>query len=115
MAKGKEKHQARLDAIGLLGKDLARRARRKCELCEQGGELRPHDLAPDDVPSLESLALLCERCRELATGGEQDPRTLRFLETAMWSEQAHVATLARSLLGAMDVGWARDALELIVE
>ena len=113
VAKGKEKHQARLQAIQLLGKDLARRARRKCELCETAGELRTHDLAPDDEPALGSVVLLCERCRELAAGQAQDARTLRFLEGAVWNEEPAVAGLARTLLGDVDADWARDTLEML--
>ena len=37
MAKGLLKHQERKSALSLLGKDLARRARSKCELCEASG------------------------------------------------------------------------------
>ena len=113
MARGLEQHKARQEAIGLLGKDLARRARRVCELCEEKGELRPVDRAPDDEPSLETLVLLCSRCRELAGGAVHDPRTLHFLETAVWSEVAVVAALARELLAQVDAQWAREALSLL--
>jgi protein PhnA len=113
MAKGREKHQARLDAIQFFGKDLARRAKRKCELCEAGEDLRPYDTAPDGEPSLESLALLCERCRAVVDGREDDPRTLRFLEGAVWNETPVVAALAKRMLSELDVEWARDTLDML--
>lgn len=113
MARGRDKHQARLDAINLLGKDLARRAKRKCELCEEADELRPYDTAPDDEPELDTLILMCARCRNIAGGAEADPRTLRFLETAVWNEHAHIAAKARELLSAVDAQWARDTLDML--
>lgn len=113
MASGKQKHQDRLDAIALQGKDLARRARRTCELCEDRGELRPYDLDPEAEPSLDTLVLLCVRCREVADGRVDDPRTLRFMETAIWSEVEPVAGLARRLIQRVDADWARQAYDLV--
>ena len=111
MAKGKQKHQARLDAINLLGKDLARRASQRCELCEGKEDLRPYDTAPDDEPSFDTIALFCSRCRGLAAGEEADEATLRFLENAIWSDIPAVGATAVRLLKTVDAGWARSALE----
>lgn len=113
MAKGREKHQARLDAVGLLGKDLARRAARNCELCGGKGDLRPYDTAPDEEPSMDTLALLCERCRAIAGGRDDPPETLRFLEEAIWSSYGGVAKTAQAVLKRVDAGWARAALEMM--
>ena len=113
VAKGKEKHQARQEAIQLLGKDLARRARSKCELCESSDDLRAWDTAPDAEPTLETLLLACERCRALFEGRVDDPKTLRFLETAIWSNVPPVAQSAREAIKRVDSDWARHALELI--
>ncbi len=113
MAKGHQKHQARLDAINFHGKDLARRAKRKCELCEDNDDLRIYDTKPDEEPELETLVLLCARCRKFADGHDPDPRTLRFLEGAVWNEQTHIATLARQLLARVDAQWARDTLDML--
>jgi hypothetical protein len=113
MAKGLEKHQARHDAINLCGKDLARRAKRKCELCESGDDLRPYDTDPNQEPSLETLVLLCERCRAVADGRVDDPRTLRFLEGTVWAEEVVVATLARAILSSVDSDWARQTMDML--
>ncbi len=113
MARGYDKHQERIEDINLLGKDLARRAKRRCELCEGDGCLRPHDTAPDDEPTLDTLALLCARCREVATGGRHDERELRFLEGAVWHELPVIASLAKQLLADVDADWARDTLEML--
>ena len=112
MARGYDKHRERLDEIGRLGKNLARRAKRKCELCEATDDLRPHDLDPDSEPTLDTLVLLCERCRAVADGRRDDPRTLRFLEGAVWSEVPAAAGLARTLVAEVDADWARNTLEL---
>lgn len=113
MAKGREKHQARLDEIQLLGKDLARRASQKCELCEGKDDLRAYDTAPDDPPTLDTIALLCARCRGLAEGKKAPAETLRFLESAIWSPYPGVAKTAREALAKVDADWARMALEML--
>lgn len=113
MAKGRQKHQARLDAISLWGKDLARRAKRKCELCEGNEDLRPYDGDEDAEPGLETLVLACERCRAVLGGRNDDERTLRFLETAIWNEEPMVAKLAKDMLSGVDADWARAALDMV--
>ena len=110
MAKGRDQHQARIEAISLFGKDLARRASRKCELCKGSGDLRPYDTAPDAEPSFASLALFCERCRGLADGGKTATDGLRFLEEAVWSDIPAVGDTARTIIGRVDADWARATL-----
>lgn len=113
VARGLDRHRARLDAVASFGKDLARRAQRKCELCEESDDLRPHDTEPDEEPSLDTLLLLCQRCREVIGGRKDDARTLRFLEGAVWSEEPLVAATARAMLAHVDADWARNTLEMI--
>jgi len=113
MARGLDKHKERLAAIAFWGKDLARRAGRKCELCESADELRPFDLEVDAEPALETLVLACDRCREVLGGQSPDPRTLRFLEGVVWSDLQPVAEAARRMLTGVDADWARDALEAV--
>lgn len=113
MAKGRQKHKARLDAISFQGKDLARRAKRKCEFCEGKGDLRAVDGDESEEPSLETLALACERCRAVFDGRKDDERTLRFLETAIWNEEPVIARLAKKMLSDVNADWAREALEMV--
>lgn len=113
MAKGKAKHQERLDAIQAFGKDLARRARSKCELCESSDDLRIFDADAEADPDLDTLLLACVRCRALFEGRIGDPKELRFLETAIWSEVSPVASMAREVIKRVDSDWARHALELV--
>lgn len=113
MAKGKEKHEARLREISLLGKDLARRAKQKCELCAGKGDLRPHDTAPDAAPTLDTIALFCADCRARAGGRDDAEAELRFLENAIWSDVPAVSGTARAILERVDAGWARAALDML--
>jgi protein PhnA len=112
-SKGRDKHEARQAEVAGLGKELARRARSRCELCEGREGVRTHDTAPEDTPTLDTLVLLCDRCRRFADGEAQDPRTLRFLETAVWSEVPVAQALARRLLDGVDADWARDTREML--
>ena len=113
MTKGRQKHQARLDEIQFWGKDLARRAKRKCELCEGDTDLRIYDGDPDAEPGLATLILACERCRAILDGRSDDERTLRFLETAIWNEEPVIARLAKRMLAEVDAAWAREALDMV--
>lgn len=113
MAKGRQKHQARLDAIQLQGKDLARRAKRKCEFCEGDNDLRIFDGDADAEPALETLVLACARCRGALEGQKEDERTMRFLETAIWNEEPVIARLAKEMLGRVDADWARAAMDMV--
>ena len=113
MAKSLERHRAHVAEINRLGKDLARRASRRCEWCEGRDELRTFDAVPDGEPTLETLALLCERCREVARGRKDDPRTLRFLEGAIWSEVPAIRDPAIAVVKALECAWAREALETL--
>lgn len=110
MARRKDQHDARKAAVAALGKGLSRRARSRCELCGEGGTLRVVEVSGGpDTPDEDWALLLCDRCRE--ADPRDDPATLRFLETAMWSELAPVQVMAVRRLRGLDVGWAREALD----
>ena len=113
MAKGRERIEARRQSIALLGKSLARRASRRCELCDATESLHPYDLAPKEEPSLETLLLLCPRCQRLVDGENQDPRTLRFLEGTIWSEVEPISSASKTVLRTIDSEWARETLEMV--
>jgi len=112
LSKGREKIEARKQAIAFFGKALARRASKRCELCETGGSLTPYDTRPKDEPELEHLLLLCDRCHKMMTGSIGDPREYRFLESAVWSETLVVSETAKACLRQVDADWARDTLDM---
>jgi protein PhnA len=112
LAKGLQKHRARLDAINLMGKDLARRAGRACELCEERNDCRAYDLEPEKTPEMDHLILLCSGCRELMDRPGQRPADhMRFVANQCWSDVVPVQTAVRRLLEPLSEDWAREALD----
>lgn len=117
MATRRELHEARRTAVAALGKELTRRARSRCELCEASSGLQVVEVPPvEEDPSVDAAILACPRCRELVEGGKLPRETdaLRFLEGAAWSEVQPVQLAAVRLLRRLDaagVSWAREALD----
>ncbi|MFT3991299.1 MAG: hypothetical protein QM680_07800 [Luteolibacter sp.] len=116
MAKGLEKHQARLEALQLLGKDLARRAKSKCELTGASGvPLRAYEIPPVSTePDLERTLLLCEAVHAVL----EKPSTLagrqwQVLAEAVWSEFPAVQVVSWRMLQqlAKKEDWAREVLD----
>lgn len=118
MARGLINHQERIDKIALLGKDLTRRAKSKCELCEgTEGKLTPYEVEPlPQEPTTERAILICGTCRENIDKSQFDPNRWRFLESVAWSElppvQATAIRVCRKL-SAMGTGWAQELLETV--
>ena len=112
MAKGREKHQAYQDALNLLGKDLARRAGRRCELSEVPGTLVIHDMEGAKVaPDMAHVLLVSPVMKESLDGGPIDETAVRCLENAVWSPLPVVRRAAVLLLERIDAPWANDAVE----
>jgi protein PhnA len=109
-----EKHQERLQALSMLGKDLARRARSRCELCEATGvkfctrEVEPIPAEPD----LDHCLLICGECdQQMNRKGAPDEKYWRCLETAAWKELPVVQVTAVRILRAIDVSWSEQLLD----
>lgn len=117
MAKGYETHQERLAVLSSFGKDLARRAKSRCELCEAPGvKLSIYEVPPvPREPDPAACALLCGECLEQADNPKRFAagERWRFLTRSLWSEVPAVQVLSLRLLrrqaGSQD--WAREALE----
>jgi protein PhnA len=117
MAKGKEKHEERQAALELLGKDLARRARSRCEVCEASGvPLRAYEVPPPPAePEMDRCALICHSCEKALenTRLELKDGEWRCLGNTLWSDvpavQVAVVRLLRRLAPRTD--WARELLE----
>ena len=116
MAKGYDEYQERQAAVNMLGKELARRSRSHCELCDARGvplsvfEVPP---APTD-PAAEAALFLCQECRSQLDNPRQfDATRWRFLTERVWSELPAAQVLAVRLLRRLsdDEGWAAAALE----
>ena len=118
MATGYDRHRARMNALSLLGKGLARRANSKCELCEdRERSLTPFEVPPvPDEPQMDRAAILCSDCIKIVQGGPTRPEDWRCLESVMWSEIPPVQVLAVRLLTRFAVTgsqWCQDALDSV--
>jgi len=111
MAKGYQGNKERLDEIGSFGKSIGKRAGFKCEWCDKKDGLQVWDYKPDSSPSMETLALLCGQCRDLAGGKKVDARELHSIRDALWSDIPAVAVGAAKVLVQCKESWVRDAIE----
>ncbi len=117
MAKGKAEYEARQSALNLLGKDLARRAKSKCELCEEGGKaLSVAEVPPaPKVPDIDCCVMICEDC----SAAVSDPKRFRagenwrVLTKTVWSDIPAVQVLAVRLMKRQSdsQSWAGEALD----
>jgi hypothetical protein len=111
MAKGYQANKDRQEAISTFGKAIGKRAGFACEWCGDKEELRVWDRRPDREPAMESLALLCGRCRTLADGRNADLNELRAIRNALWSDVPAVAEGAALVLARCREPWVREAIE----
>lgn len=116
MGKGYETHQARVAALQAIGKDLARRAKSKCELTGVAGvSLRPYEVPPvAGDPELERTLLLSEACHEVLENPKRlAGREWQCLAEVVWSEMPAVQVVAWRMLNrlARREDWAREVIE----
>ena len=116
MGKGYETHQARVLALQGLGKDLARRAKSKCELTGAAGvSLRPYEVPPvADEPDIERTLLISEACHEVLEYPQRlKGREWQCLAEVVWSEMPAVQVVAWRMLHhlAKSEDWAREVIE----
>ena len=111
MAKGHQANKERLDEISMFGKSIGKRASFKCEWCEGKEDLRIWDYQPDKTPDMDSLAMLCKTCRDLADGRKAGSDELRSIRNALWSNIPAVAEGAATALSQCNESWVRDAIE----
>jgi protein PhnA len=116
MAKGYELHQARMMALQGIGKDLARRAKSKCEITGAAGvPLRPYEVPPvGEDPELDRTLLISNECHEMLENPRRlAGRTWQGLAEAVWSEMPAVQVVAWRMLSelAKREDWAREVVE----
>lgn len=111
MAKGYQGNKERLEEISGFGKSVGKRAGFKCEWCESKDDLRVWDYQPDLPPAMDTLALLCRRCREWGEGRKADPNELRSIRNALWSNIPAVAEGAARVMAKCKETWVREAIE----
>jgi hypothetical protein len=111
MAKGYQANKARMETISTFGKAVGKRSGFRCEWCESRDDLRLWDYKPDLPPDMETLAMLCGHCRELADGKRADPNELRSIRNALWSDIPAVAEGAARVLAQCNESWVKEAIE----
>jgi hypothetical protein len=111
MAKGYQANKERREAVSLFGKEIGKRAGFKCEWCGSKEDLRLWDYRPEREPEMDTLALLCGRCRDLADGRKPDLNELRSIRDALWSDVPAVAEGAARVAASCKEPWVREAIE----
>jgi len=115
MAKGRDKYEARRQALLKLGTPLSRRSGSRCELCSAAGtSLRPTEVAPEaSEPSYERCILICDRCHHAVVGGQAEAREWRFLEEVAWTDLVPLQVTAVRMLRRFsnEASWASALLE----
>lgn len=115
MAKGFDQHQERKNIVSGFGKDLVRRAKSKCELCEaQGVKLHVFELPPVKEPDYDRCLLLCDKCIEILGNLKKvNENDVRFLTGAIWSETPIVQGTALQMVRVLSerFPWCADLLE----
>jgi protein PhnA len=103
--------------LSRFAKDLVRRSRSKCELCDKGGvKLEVYELLPiGDDPYVEGCVFICESCfKQITQPRKMVPSYWRCLNNALWSEVPAVQVLSVRMLrrlAAAKQHWAEELLE----
>jgi len=116
MAKGYELHQARMMALQGMGKDLARRAKSKCEITGKAGvSLWPYEVPPvGEEPDIDRTLLISEECHEMLDHPDRlAGREWQILAESVWSDMPAVQVVSWRMLNelAKREDWAREVLE----
>ena len=111
MSKGYLANKERLNEISSFGKAVGKRAGFKCEWCESKDDLRVWDYLPDADPSMDSLALLCGKCRDWTEGKRFEANELHAIRNALWSDVPAVAEGAARIMAGCKESWVREAIE----
>jgi len=104
-------YQEHQDAVSLFGKSIGKRAGFHCEWCSGTDGLKLWEYRPDQEPSPDNLALLCDSCRSLSNAKSPDPRQLRSIRNALWSDVPAISEGAAVVLARCRESWAREAIE----
>ncbi|MGJ8673648.1 phnA protein [Rubritalea sp.] len=117
MAKGYDTNQARLQALSLFGKDLARRAKSKCELSgESGVSLKTYEIEPTaSEPDYDKCLLVSEAVLDQLKHPKsiQSKQWRGVLAELIWSELPAQQVMAYRLLEfiAKNESWAQDVID----
>lgn len=101
MANKKKNYKENLSRVGDFGKDLTRRSKAKCELCNAGKvHLTIFEVPPvPKEPTFDKCIFICDHCLNIINNIDNlKENDLRFLEGACWSETLIVKATAIAML-----------------
>ena len=107
----------RQNMLSRFAKDLVRRSRSRCELCEKSGvKLEVHEVPPlEEEPYVDGCVFICEGChRQVDDPRKMVPAQWRCLNNTLYSELPAVQVTAFRLLkhlAARNEHWAAELLE----
>lgn len=110
MTKVNQAKKVRQETISVFGKSVGKRAGFQCEWCGCKEDLRLWDYKPEIMPNMETLALLCGRCHDLAKGKHAGSEELRRLRNALWNNTPSVAEGVARVLARCPENWVRSAI-----
>jgi len=110
MAKGYQAKKVRQETISVFGKSVGKRAGFQCEWCGSKEDLRLWDYKPEIAPNMETLALLCGRCHDLANGRHAESEELHHLRNALWNNIPSVSEGVARVLARCPEKWVRTAI-----
>lgn len=114
MSQAHARHKAHKEELQRMGKDLARRSKSLCELCDASTSLSAYEVPPEpEAPALESTLFLCDTCiQQIEKPDTIDPNHWYSLQEKVWSEHAVVQVMAWRMLQHLKTEtWAQDLLD----
>lgn len=116
MARGYDSDRERKSKVSFFGKDLARRAKSSCELCEVTGEkLEVFEVPPiSEEPDFDRCILICSSCKKLLENIDKaNENDVRFFNNTIWSEVDMVKAVSIAALRKLEKKhpWASDIMD----
>ncbi len=116
MARGYDNDRERKAKVSFFGKDLARRSKSCCELCEASGEkLEVFEVPPvPEEPDYDRCIFICSSCKSLLENIDKaNENDVRFLNNSIWSEVEMVKAVSVVALRKLESKhpWALDILD----
>jgi len=106
----------RQNMLSRFAKELVRRSRSRCELCEKSGtKLEVYELPPlEEEPYADGCVFICEECQKQVENPKKTiPSHWRCLNNSLWSEVPAVQVVSFRMLRrlAPTERWAEELLE----
>jgi protein PhnA len=107
----------RQNMLSRFAKDLVRRSRSHCELCDKGGvKLDVYELPPlEEEPFIDNCIFICDGCRkQIESPKKMIPSYWRCLNNSLWSEVPAIQVMSVRMLRRLaqrEQHWAEELLE----